>query len=318
MPTKRQKRLDAIAWMVQEDQTCGSVCFDGEHLVLTTNKHLCSELTSKIKAYLVSTAQRNERYFAPDCSRKERHRLKHKIKNSKKKLREELVNSDLAKLSNHFLEDVLRSISKITSSIRTSYEDPTSDKAFDDEVITAIGRGNVLIYVEKTIPDEDYAVHAELKIIQHLIDENKIDLQKKESTQPEYYIGLSKKCCVNCWAAIEAINRHMGREVIQYRGFQPKSFPCKIPRFLKDNPIRRIFLDVRQVGSLKEAFSASDEVTAAEQYQDRSSSSASCESDKAYNRELMKCRRYRFYKPPYAETPKNYSYGEDYDYKSYN
>ena len=84
-------------------------------------------------------------------------------------------------------------------------------------------------------------VHAELKIIDYLFDQETLKKEQKSSN----YIGISLPCCSLCQFAIDAVNEVYGENTIATRGSEHNQInPAGIPRFLKENKneIRSVFL----------------------------------------------------------------------------
>jgi hypothetical protein len=50
------RRMDSIAWLIQGDEQCGAVGFDGKSLLLATNSQEQTEYVQATMAYLQQTA----------------------------------------------------------------------------------------------------------------------------------------------------------------------------------------------------------------------------------------------------------------------
>lgn len=89
--TPKQRRFDSIAWIIQEDQKeknqkCGAACFDGNALLLATNKHVCTDVLNKVKNYLIIITIKYEELFKQKDEYKKR-KIEAQIKNEKRKLK---------------------------------------------------------------------------------------------------------------------------------------------------------------------------------------------------------------------------------------
>lgn len=136
------------------------------------------------------------------------------------------------------------------------------NRAFDENLIDALSKGRV-----KLLGDKERDLHAELKIIQKIITENNILDTKGNINRgvindlPSYYIGVSKKCCLNCECTIRAVNevlKEHGKKddfiVLRTLKGSAKRFPAPVPDFLVDTAFTEKFLRIRQHGNLEKAF----------------------------------------------------------------
>ena len=92
---------------------------------------------------------------------------------------------------------------------------------------------------EGSMDESNQDVHAELKIIDDLFNNDKI----ASDDQPPYYIGISKPCCPLCKCAIDAVNEAYGERIMTRQSEHAQINPAGIPEFLKtDEKVRNIFL----------------------------------------------------------------------------
>ncbi|WP_039457422.1 hypothetical protein, partial [Candidatus Jidaibacter acanthamoebae] len=169
-----------------------------------------------------------------------------------------------------------------TNSIILAYSDPTHDNAFSQELVGTIEKRRYRFIQGKE------RVHAEMKIIQKLMESRKIS--SRTAVEEQIYIGISKRCCLKCEEMIKAINEAAEelkyasiRELIGVRDVHKQVFPAGIPKFvelgdntLKDEfrrSIREKFLEKIGARDLEEAFTMKRSVTGSQIHR-RSSSPA--------------------------------------------
>jgi hypothetical protein len=247
-------RLDTISLLIQGNDVCGSASFDGENLLLATNKTEQSPLVKSVKEFFTFVAKKGK-----------------EIEQSPE--REEVVRKEIAEKTDQLVaahktqvgsnqpqsaEDYRTSLNKITKSILATYIEPHYRDTLSKEFSTAIENRQY-----NFIPGEEGA-HAEMKIAGKLLETKKLDNQN-------VVVGISKRCCENCGHMIEAINEVKGfkgggiKEIIamQEEG-TPLIINTRIPTFLRNDStilplydkkaIEERFLKHARVNSLEEAY----------------------------------------------------------------
>lgn len=254
----QSRRLDSIAWLIQGDDICGSACFDGERLLLATNKPVQSRLVDSVLDYLTYIAKKGAELQRYPEREKE---VMSKIDRERDRVRVEMSDTELGRTNNQYKEDFIRSLDKTTNSILSSYIEPTSSKALPMEMAKTIEKGNYRFISSQK------GVHAEMKVVEKLLVRNKLD------NGQEQYVGISKRCCANCEAMIQAINEVKAKEqqggvikeVIKVREEgHSLHFKSAIPEFVvegnkilranESKAIREKFLEKVGVSSLEEAY----------------------------------------------------------------
>ncbi len=269
---KKDRRLDSLAWLIQGDDVCGATCFDGECLLLATNKSDSKFLLSVID-YLQGTAvlARKKRDNGEKFSRKQT------MENFKPRLScfYKYAETEINLLRNNdiFKKAFMDALEKLTRSIVYYYLRSNSQSAFSKEFIETIEqRQRILIP-----PKENHRyqnIHAELKILQGLIDRRKLSMHS--------YIGVSKRCCRNCSIIIKALNNVLkvnldglkdSKGYFETRGSHSNLYPSGIPAFLHEftnkpkHPLKNLekeFLRLSKANTLKEAFKRNAEVDSQE------------------------------------------------------
>lgn len=260
-----QRRFDSLAWLIQGDDICGAACFDGERLLLATNNDSSrSGMIMKVMEYLSRVAE--ETWDLMGISELEKRNAA--MKAHEKKIRKEMAelvqfgrdNITLMIGGLSFDTNFCQSLEKLTRSIRHSYLYPDKPKGLPIAVAEAI-RSKKIKFI-KPLPRVQGAsifakrpinLHAELKIVQDLIDNRKL------SDGQKYYIGVSKKCCLNCEKAIQAVNEMSGNSlvenILQVRDSSGYTFNADAPPFLiKNKDLQKRFLKLRAVKTLAAAF----------------------------------------------------------------
>jgi hypothetical protein len=269
----QDRRFDSIGWLIQGDDKCGASCFDGKNLLLSTNAKKQSELSKIIVAYMVWVAKSSAELIVEiknsfeDLDRRLEIAAKiiHKWTDQKKECKKRigLILSfaeneiKLYRENKEYKEAFTDSLNKITRSIRHSYLKPESEKALPKALVNALKKRQVLYLGESNI-------HAELKIVQKLID-------TKGLPKTQRYIGISKRCCRNCMAAIKIVNLIVKNNLKEDVGEDRYSFTVRddghnqhflsqIPSFLREEPYKTAFLNEVNKKSLEEAFHIKEEM----------------------------------------------------------
>lgn len=262
----RQRRYDHMAYMVEGWDVCGSACFDGESLLIATNKRdkpADPEKLKKGKRYSLSFQEGSEdekesSFVAEEKASEEpvvlsKHPLikmvtayLQTVTKYGKRMRDDKGSYDQLKAElNEILEGVIEkavqylpeesnqenfktAIEKMTDSILASYLEPESGKALPRKLCEALERGKVKVL--ESGPDKlGRPVHAELRVLNDLITSGKFD------KGGPFYIGISKKCCRTCENLIDAVNEVMGNKIekVQVRDVGHGSYyPAAVPDFL--------------------------------------------------------------------------------------
>jgi hypothetical protein len=234
----QERRLDSIAWLIQGNDICGSAYFDGDKLLLATNKQEHSPIVTEVIEHLYYVARKSEELklqLDRDPPTVDYNIFKKKIDNSVNKLRDQIRKVNLYGTNDTFKKDVDGALNKVTDSIIASYLDPegstvvppNKNTALDPQLMDAIRKRNIE-FVPGDLASNGKDIHAEMKLVQKLFEKRKVD---KSSADRNPYIGVSKRCCVKCSAVIKSINTVITdviREVIAIRGDQEGIFPAGI------------------------------------------------------------------------------------------
>lgn len=257
--SQRNRRLDSLAWLIQGDETCGAAYFDGECLLLATNEHeplFVHQVIKHLKHIATQAALKKSRgeEYIPKVTKKEFESANSEFYVNATKTIRHLTKDQI------FTRDFVDALNKITRSIIYSYLRPKSKKAFPLKLSEIIRNnpGKILFPKNRGYPQYK-TIHAELKIIQWLIDNNRLFRSG--------YIGVSKKCCVNCSNAITALNRVLKTSLTERffdtRGFHDNLYPSAIPAFIYEftkRPQHRLrgieaeFCRLSGVNTFQEAF----------------------------------------------------------------
>jgi hypothetical protein len=247
-PDKR--RFDSIAILIQGDAVCGASCFDGDNLLLATNRAEKTELVLRVQQYLKKIAQKS--------SEKLDHAVFWKHINQ---LKAELINYvrmyvHLFQESKTYQERFISALNKVTSSIKYAFQKAHDPAAFPFKMAEAIRKGKFIFLEPSTTTKKKRSLHAEMQIMDYLYLKNR----KEFDSQNQIYLGISKKCCANCEVAIKAVNTLRNNRFVEVRGEgHGFSFAADIPVFLKaDVKIRKEFLVLRDVSNLEEVFAIND------------------------------------------------------------
>ncbi len=170
--------------------------------------------------------------------------------------------SSFAKNNKTYREAFLRSLVKVTRSVRHSYISPNTAKAMDKDVVSAINTGNIELITPqvKDYPNKDInptrEIHAEMILLNHLIEKGGLQAEEK------IYIGVSKQCCLACEIAIMAVNdvriasvteeKEDGHDKISYRDGHRYIFPSVPPPFLlKSEALKNKFVELFRIKILE-------------------------------------------------------------------
>ncbi len=235
LPPVSSRRLDSLAWLLQGLDKCGAVAFDGDYILLATNNNNQSDVVIGFQNYLLNlcntlgglenlvsyydkiTIAINEEILKFQAVLKSAEVSKIN-KDQEKKNKHKLV-KNLYMRDEDFKKAVNNSLNKVALSIcatilikhpaLNTFKEEMMAKIIDTKIIEEIKNNKF-----KFIGDKGN-IHAEMKIVQYLIDAGKITNANKEV----YYIGISKKCCLHCECAITAINDVIGnsRSLINVR-----------------------------------------------------------------------------------------------------
>ncbi len=209
-----QRRLVSLARMFQGVDTCAAVYFDDHlgKLYIATNQddnriHLA---TTSVLNYLSDIANLSAS-FGGNLSDLEQFRQEIKAKETE--LKDSLTNiSQKSRESgglfpfydqedSKYRQDVDRSIAKVTSSIIASYLIPENDRAFPIKLAEALKiRGDKIQHIFT-----NDGTHAEMKIIDRLL--SNFVSRGQLTSKKEFFLGISKRCCLNCEAARKAVNK---------------------------------------------------------------------------------------------------------------
>ncbi len=264
----RFRRLDSIGWLIQGRDKCGAACFDGEKLLLATNNIYQSNLVKDITKYLTNVSKKaNTRYKTQETSNIPQEEWDNDIYNAAKNV-EDKYERDFKNIGTYF-RDFSDALYKATNSIILAYSEPANENAFAKDLVEALEKKRYRFVHGKV------GVHAEMKVIQNLMEEKKIG-NKDVITEQIYYVGISKKCCYKCEKMIEAINETMEemelasvKEIVEIRDGHRRVFSAGIPEFVAygndilDEDIRREirnkFIQKMRADSLTEAFERKEE-----------------------------------------------------------
>jgi hypothetical protein len=258
--TERQgRRMDSIAWLVQGDAKCGAACFDGQKLLLATNKQI--SLATPVKELLINIAS-----TAIDLrqakTKEEINKVQRKIDGSidnftkayttiytkfEKKINRRKKEEDEGykysilnpKDGGEYLKRFNRAIEKVIDSIIAAAVNPASDRAIPSKLFEAIRNKSItIIEGQETKDSKGNDIHAEMQVLQRLMTE------PLQANAKPYYIGVSKLCCIKCEAVIDAVNEVLGDKVktrplsstdsknYDYQGHGGAFHNTGIPRFI--------------------------------------------------------------------------------------
>lgn len=126
--------------------------------------------------------------------------------------------------------NLIRDLSKLEDGIikkSNSAEDPT-DAKITDELLTALTK-NLTILTD----EPEKGIHAEVQILSKIVE--MINAKALRGEQ-EIYIGISKRCCLNCHSMITAANEILkpSKITIKTRGTHGLDFTWKSPKLFSD------------------------------------------------------------------------------------
>lgn len=251
-----QKLLDYLACLTRGNEDVAAVCFDGQKLLFANNYQKKSEIFQIIKDHLILVAstsydlKEKSKNYAINLTegkieswqygikiakeyKKQKDKCKRSIDNIMRYAEREL---DLFKAGDgNYIEVFTVSLKHVTRSIRHSFLYSNSPLKLDEEIIKAIiedGDNNIdFIKVPFISPfiDKGYVVrmHAEMQLLEHMLSKEQ---------KPNFYIGVSKKCCKTCEKIIDAVNE-VNQTQITVRGKSAEYFPAHWPPFLENKPL---------------------------------------------------------------------------------
>ncbi len=253
------RRLDSLAYMLQGTDKAAAIYFDGTSIKMASNVQEQSELARKVFAHirLLARADCTEPGFINSFSISRNNLIKY-------------VNTISSSMSQEWYQDFINNLERIENSIYAvkiegneqlknyfpNIVDPKTI-AFSPEMLTALQQDITFIVGQE-------GVHAELKLTQDILD-HPSDANKQS------YIGVSKKCCINCQSAIMAVNqrsaefntlrdlfdssatimpgakfRIVTRDILTGTAGSGLSFACAVPNFLlNDESLAEAFLRER-------------------------------------------------------------------------
>lgn len=197
--------------------------------------------------------------------------------------------------------------------------DTEQERNFPEKLITALQKNGVYYVENNNIKTRNNRtdLHAELILVQQILyDEGILNSKGRISSEvakelTQQYIGISKKCCLNCECAINAVNNVLmqhGRtdKLIDMRTTNGSAgeFPAEIPDFLVEcQAFQKEFLKLRGCSSLKTAFSQKKRSSADEQNQRGSKSAKGSKTNRAKAVELTDEELQKHSGVPYEEDP---------------
>lgn len=209
------RRLDVLANILQGRSAAAAICFDGRVFKVAINEREESELSLKLAKYLKEVATVD--YGVPGFISK--------LNEKKAKLLKYIDAQYDGENTDGWISRSKSNLLRVEGSIHAYriQENPSlrnlfrgneyrAEVAFPEEMINAISRG--FEYVPAI-----NGMHAELKLAQELLYKNLNKLRSGE----KFYIATSKKCCMNCEAAIGAINEVFSQEASQTEGLRYSS-----------------------------------------------------------------------------------------------
>jgi hypothetical protein len=239
-PAPDKRRYDSLAVLFQGDSVCGASCFDGENLLLANNSGIETALCTKIIDYLKSIA----------AMARDRIDLKNTLKGPLMSYAH--ANIVLMKSNVKYQARFQAALDKLTYSIKCAYLNPGDPSSFSLELTDAIRNGKIIFLTNTSTSAKKRLLHAEMQIVDYLY----FNQRKPLNSPGNLYIGISKKCCLNCELAIHSVNSAKKRNIVEVRGEgHGFSFSAGIPVFLKsDTKIREEFLRLRGIQNLEEVF----------------------------------------------------------------
>ena len=227
--------FDSLACLLQVNDVCGAVCFDGEKLIFANNSITTTSYLNYIINELTNIAQKGYDIKTicaknPNPKYKNSHRqLYNDFKKSSSQKAEEIINQARTYLYQGnkcyaakprlYKDDFNRSIKKVIRAIYGAYfpdffrdgfpldRKDFGEYLFNEAIIEAL-RSNAIVFI---ISPRYQNVHCELQIVDYLI------ANKKTNSNDCFYIGVSKKCCLYCQSVIDAYNDEIGYKKFSYR-----------------------------------------------------------------------------------------------------
>ncbi|MEQ9116520.1 MAG: nucleic acid/nucleotide deaminase domain-containing protein, partial [Rickettsiales bacterium] len=272
-PDLNSRRLDSIARIITGNTVCAAVAFDGRNILYSNNTKDNTETTRKFFELLKDIALYSQ-HRKESCSRS-RLSLSEDLQERADALfsrvieeSEEVIKSKFsgksAKRREHLRTQYARlykDFNKVIDSLTT--DDP--DKQLHPDIINALARGDAKFigseeeYLGREGEGGEYVdgkdeelksvdgggdLHAEMAILDHIVEEDRLNItpKMKESGKP-FYIGVSKLCCANCHHAIAALNSDLKdregfrvAEIVETRGEHLTSYGWREPEFFRKRP----------------------------------------------------------------------------------
>jgi hypothetical protein len=266
-PPADKRRFDSLAVLFQGDAVCGASCFDGEQLLLANNHGIETELVKKVIVYLQT--------IAIMC-----HGGEHQYSVIKGQLMSYAHRTiGLIQKNTTYETRFQAALDKVTHSLRCAYHNPQDPGAFTLEMAEAIRNGKIFFIKKGRKSNSKRSLHAEMQIIDHLYN----DPRKILNSGEPIYLGVSKKCCINCETAIRSVNNVKKSNIVDIRGEgHGFCFSADIPPFLRgDVKIKSEFLRLRGIVKIEEVFSIGDKGRILGGDQLHTPSSSVCESSSA-------------------------------------
>ena len=197
------RRLDSVSNSLQGQDGGAAIYFDGSEIIMASNSQQQSELSLRISNHLcfVASVDYAEPGFVNRVNQSRAQLLKY-------------AHAISDHISNNWYKDFVADLERIESSINASiilvnpglasYFSKITDPeriAFPPEMVEAIKKGITFI-------EGSPGVHAELKLTQKILEDGAKD---DFASSKQHYIGISKKCCVNCQSAIIAVDKVFSR-----------------------------------------------------------------------------------------------------------
>jgi len=166
-----------------------------------------------------------------------------------------------AELKTETAETLLQAIRTITDlkKISRSITRENPEKRFPEELIKAFKSKpddgyHIIQPYSEPITKEEIFVHAEMKVLDHLIKTRKIEERR------DFYFGISKLCCVHCITAMKTCNINQDREKEVARGNHTVLCMWRFPdSFLEREDYMRAFFGEKLYDEFKLLSSAEQE-----------------------------------------------------------
>lgn len=292
----QDRRFDSIAWLLQADFDCGACTFDfnKKQLLIAVNSNpnksdnqirnvklthinnirlFLSEIafqSSLVSEKILKKRQElseNENFDFDSYNIYRDQQIEKLNKYCKDRKRHVLTFAELNfNMLSHdrYRKAFSRALRKLTNSIVSTFLYPKSNEGLNKDICESIKNIHNIKIIEPEKSDNiffdkfpHYSAHAEMLILDKLYERGYF----KSDSNIDFYIGISKKCCLHCEITIQAVNKWLNKtkissvpndentllekEIITYRGEHNYIFTGIPPKILFENDdLKNDFLDL--------------------------------------------------------------------------